>query len=138
MRPSPVTRWHGQGLETASTAIPRDAGPERRVAQAHRAEVARGCAAGPSWRGMRRSDGGESSASDSQASRLSWAELLRRVFEVDVLKCPRCGGGRMKIIATVTDPGVVRKILECIGLPARPPPVPPAREREQGELGFGR
>ena len=42
----------------------------------------------------------------------------------------------MKIIATVTDPAVVRKILACIGLPARPPPVAPAREREQGEFGF--
>jgi hypothetical protein len=42
----------------------------------------------------------------------------------------------MRIISTVTDPEVVRKILECIGLPARPPPVAPAREREQQELGF--
>ena len=61
--------------------------------------------------------------------------MLRRVFEIDVLKCPRCGG-RMKIIATVTDPTVVRRILACIGLPARPPPVAPAREREQGKFGF--
>ena len=42
----------------------------------------------------------------------------------------------MKIIATVTDPAVVRKIRAGIGLPARPPPVAPAREREQGEFGF--
>ena len=48
---------------------------------------------------------------------------------------PRCGE-RMKIIATVTDPTVVRRILACIGLPARPPPVAPAREREQGKFGF--
>jgi hypothetical protein len=51
------------------------------------------------------------------------------------LKCVRCGG-RMKVIATVTEPEAVRKILECIGLPARPPPVAPAREREQADLGF--
>jgi hypothetical protein len=27
----------------------------------------------------------------NQAGRLSWAQLMKRVFEVDVLKCPRCG-----------------------------------------------
>ena len=48
----------------------------------------------------------------------------------------RCGG-RMKIIATVRDPQAVRKILTCVGLPARPPPVAPAREREQADLSFG-
>ena len=62
--------------------------------------------------------------------------MIRRLFEADVLKCPRCDG-RMTIIATVTDPTVVRKILTCIGLPVRAPPVAPAREREQGEFGFG-
>ena len=61
--------------------------------------------------------------------------MLRRVFKVDILKCPR-SGGRTKIIATVMDPAVVRKILACIGLPARPSPVAPSREREQGEFGF--
>ena len=47
----------------------------------------------------------------------------------------RCGG-RMKVIAPIMDPQVVRKILTCIGLPARAPPLAPAREREQVELGF--
>lgn len=79
-------------------------------------------------------------ASDGAASkpeRMSWAELVRRVFARDVLECPRCGD-RMKIIATVMDPDAVRKILTCTRLPARPPPVAPAREREQAELGFAR
>ena len=57
------------------------------------------------------------------------------MFAKDVLECQRCGG-RMRIIATVIDPEVVRKILTCIGLPARPPPLAPARGREQAELGF--
>ena len=42
----------------------------------------------------------------------------------------------MKIIATVTDPSAVRAILECLGLTARPPPLSPAQEREQGEFEF--
>ena len=35
-----------------------------------------------------------------------------------------------------TTPSAVKAILECLGLPARPPPLAAAREREQGELGF--
>jgi hypothetical protein len=46
------------------------------------------------------------------------AELVRRVFEIDVLERPRCRG-RMKLIATLTQPEVVRAVLGCIGLPAR-------------------
>jgi hypothetical protein len=44
-----------------------------------------------------------------------WAELLQRVFAVDVLVCPRCGG-RMRVIATIDDPRVVRRILTHLGL----------------------
>jgi Putative transposase len=66
---------------------------------------------------------------------IPWADLLKRVFLEDVLKCPRCSG-RMKIIATVTEPEVVRKILRCLALPADPPPAAPAKEREQAELKF--
>jgi len=42
--------------------------------------------------------------------RMSWAELMKRVFELDVLECPECKG-RMKVISTITDPEVVRKFL---------------------------
>jgi hypothetical protein len=52
----------------------------------------------------------------------SWAELMRRVFSVDVLECDRCGG-RMRIIAAIHPPEAIRKILECLGLPSRPPPL---------------
>ena len=64
---------------------------------------------------------------DSQVRtrRYEWAELLKRVFAVDVLKCDRCGG-RMRILCAVNPPGAIRKILDCIGLPIRPPPISPA------------
>ena len=32
----------------------------------------------------------------------AWADLMRRVFDIDVLACPRCGG-RMRLIATIDD-----------------------------------
>ena len=40
----------------------------------------------------------------------------------------------MTIVANVTEPKAIAAILECPGLPARPPPVASPRGREQGEL----
>ncbi len=45
-----------------------------------------------------------------RSSRSTWAELLPRVFAVDVLTCPHCGDPR-RLIAQLTDPVVARKIL---------------------------
>jgi hypothetical protein len=55
----------------------------------------------------------------------TWAELMKRVWELDVLECPRCRG-RMKIVAAIHPPDATRKILECLGLPSRAPPAAPA------------
>jgi hypothetical protein len=48
--------------------------------------------------------------------------LLKRVFSVDILVCDRCGG-RMKVLCAVHPPDAIRKILDCLGLPSRPPPI---------------
>ena len=53
-----------------------------------------------------------------------WAELMRRVFAFDVLAC-ECGG-RMRIVSAIHPPETTRKILDCLGLPSRAPPVAPA------------
>jgi hypothetical protein len=55
----------------------------------------------------------------------SWAELLRRILLIDVLKCPRCGA-RTRILAAIHPPDAISKILICLGLPSRPPPIAPA------------
>ena len=47
-------------------------------------------------------------------------------FEIDIERCPRCGG-RLKIIAAIVDPVVITKILAHLHLPARAPPRSPAR-----------
>jgi len=60
--------------------------------------------------------------------RLAWADLLQRVFEVDALACPKCGG-RMRVLAAITDPLVAARILRCLALPARAPPLAAAREK---------
>jgi hypothetical protein len=50
------------------------------------------------------------SAAERRARRRAWANLLRRVFEVDPLICERCGA-EMKIISVILDPEVIDAIL---------------------------
>jgi len=68
--------------------------------------------------------------------KMSWAELMKRVFSLDVLECPECKG-RMKVIATITEPEVVRKFLASIGLPTELPATERARPPPQLELDLG-
>jgi hypothetical protein len=69
--------------------------------------------------------------------RLPWAVLLKRVFLTDVLECPKCKG-RMKIIAAITEPGNVRRVLKHLGLPTEAPRLRAARSPPQLELAEGR
>ena len=57
----------------------------------------------------------------------AWADLLRRTFEIDILACPDCGG-RLRLLATIEDAEVIRKILTHLNLPLEPPPPAPARQ----------
>jgi hypothetical protein len=36
---------------------------------------------------------------------MSWARLLKRVFDIDIERCPECGG-KLKIIAAIEEPAV--------------------------------
>src|SRR4029434_9226006 len=40
-----------------------------------------------------------------ETPRMSWARLLKRVFDIDTEHCPNCGGA-LKIIAAIEDPPV--------------------------------
>jgi hypothetical protein len=74
-------------------------------------------------------DGSNATAPSRRSDWIPWSELLRRVFAEDALACPRCGG-RMRVIAAVTSPTGIRQIREHLGLPARAPPLAPARLAE--------
>jgi hypothetical protein len=69
--------------------------------------------------------------------RLPWADLLRRVFLLDVLECPRCHG-RVRIVAAVTDPVAVERILRHLGERPAAPFIAGARasprDRQEAEL----
>ena len=53
---------------------------------------------------------------------------MHRAFAIDVLECPHCGG-RLRLIATLHDPAVIRQILAHLGRSQSgqsPGPAPPA------------
>jgi hypothetical protein len=52
--------------------------------------------------------------------RYDWATLLRRVFEIDVTTCPDCGG-TMTVLAAITAPAAIGRILGHLGLAGGPP-----------------
>src|ERR671915_880000 len=68
----------------------------------------------------------EDAHAQGETPRMSWARLLKRVFDIDIEQCPNCGGA-LKIIAAIEDPPVIVKILSHLGLPPRAPPRSPAR-----------
>lgn len=62
--------------------------------------------------------------------RSPWAELLARVFGLDLKTCPPCGS-TLKIIAAILEPFAIQSILTCLGLPDKPPNLAPARSPPQ-------
>jgi len=80
-----------------------------------------------------------SSKAASQRRRYGWAQLLRRVLHVDALCCPRCSTREksvpMVVLAFLTDPEVVGKILRHLGLPTSAPACSPARSSGRA-IGF--
>ena len=64
-----------------------------------------------------------------RALRLRSPKLIRRIHEVDPLECPRCGA-TTRIVAFVTEPKVIHKILRHLaakGAYGRSPPASPQR-----------
>ncbi len=64
--------------------------------------------------------------------RLGWAQLLARVLDVHGLTCARCGAA-MVVLAFITDPPIVKRILDHLGLPSTLPPLSPARSAQAAQ-----
>ncbi len=77
--------------------------------------------------------GDDTEAPPRSRYRQAWAQLLARVFEHQVLLCPRCQGPRT-IIAAFTDKAVAATILEHLGLPTDLPVMQGARAPPQLEM----
>jgi len=67
-------------------------------------------------------------------TRHPWAWLLRRVFAVDIARCPKCDG-RMRLLDVVTDPGDIARVLAGRGQAARAPPRRPPTGQLELDLG---
>lgn len=63
----------------------------------------------------------------------TWAELMRRVFAIDVLQCPRCQAP-MRILTQIHPLETTRKILECLGWSTRPALIMAPRSDSQASL----
>ena len=67
---------------------------------------------------------------------MTWAQRLKRVFNIDIETCGECGGA-VKVIACIEDPVVIKKILAHLKEKASPEPTnllpsvraPPQEER---------
>ena len=59
-----------------------------------------------------------------------WAELLARVFGLDMQKCVDCGGP-LKIVSAILESNAIKSILTHLRLPDKPPDLAPARIPEQ-------
>jgi hypothetical protein len=65
----------------------------------------------------------------------TWAELMRRVFELDMLEYLR-RLGRIRIVGDAS-PYAIRRILDFLGLPSRAPPLAPDNHIRSPHLLFG-
>ena len=57
--------------------------------------------------------------------RMRWAQLLTRVFDIDIEHCPYCGG-QLKLIAAIEEPTAIARILTRLWLAAQPLPRAPS------------
>jgi len=81
----------------------------------------------PSAPGEAPEDATTPEGADRAALKRRWAEMIRRVYEVDPLVCPRCGG-EMRVIGFITQPALIKRILGHLRnreKVSRPPPYAP-------------
>ena len=56
---------------------------------------------------------------------MSWMARLRRVFDIDISRCPVCNG-TLRVIAVVTEPVAIGRIIEHLDTRGKDPPRRPA------------
>ncbi len=83
----------------------------------------------------KRSQLGSDGGGEGPINRYLYAELMQRVFGVDVLRCNKCES-RRELIALIIDPEVIERILKCLGFPHDPPAIAAARPPPQLEFGY--
>ncbi len=66
----------------------------------------------PAKRGKsaKRQINGDERSPVEQHAAMTWAQRLKRVFNIDITTCEECGG-IVKVIASIEDPAVIKQIL---------------------------
>jgi len=67
----------------------------------------------------------------TESSHWSWARRLQRVFALALTRCPFCQRGALRIIAAITHEALSTSILRPLHLASIPPPLAPARSRQE-------
>ncbi len=73
----------------------------------------------PAMRGREKSESVDNQTPAERRASMSWAQRLKRVFNIDIETCGECGGA-VKIIASIEDPTVIKKILAHLNGIAHP------------------
>ena len=76
----------------------------------------------------------EDLASWKKRRRISWAQLIRKVFEVDPMLCSFCGA-KLEVLSFTLELGTIRKFLASIDCPSQEPE-PLGHSPPPGELLF--
>ena len=66
---------------------------------------------------------------------IGWAKILKRVFDIDIQTCLKCGG-QVKIISSILNPQAIKKILTHLGENAKVPELAPPRGPPEIEGSF--
>ena len=66
---------------------------------------------------------------------MDWAKMLKRVFNIDIQTCSKCGG-QIKIISSILNPKIIKKILSHLGENAKVPELAPSRGPPEIEGSF--
>jgi len=72
-------------------------------------------------------DSDEPAAAGERRAAMTWAQRLKRVFNIDIEICSECGGA-VKVIACIEDPVVIKKILDHLKGKAEPGETAPLHE----------
>ena len=66
---------------------------------------------------------------------MGWAKLLKRVFDIDIQTCQRCGG-QIKVISVILSGQVIKRILTHIEEKSKIPELSPSRGPPEEDDGL--
>ena len=73
---------------------------------------------------------GDAQPEQARAQFIGWAQLLERMFDIDLRRCPSCGATELKIISAILQRAAIENLLTHLGWP-------PGRHPGDGEAGRG-